>query len=286
VLGTHLGVGDLALDAVEVSATGGRSLDLLALDVNGGRWAIENQYGSADHDHLTRALAYAVALRCRAVIVIAEDHREEFIAVADEWNRYAEAFGDAGIRVFLALVEAFRIGDSAPGFRFRLIAGPNEWKIATTSNAARSAAQSQRQEANLAFWTAFLPIANQRTSILRSIGPRTGPYVNTSSGSWSFQVWVLAETCRVQLRIDGSDAEENAEIFTRLKSDSGAIEIAFGAPLLWDDAEEARACFVRYELADGAGWRTDEHERPDGMTRTADALGRLHEALDPFLSGL
>jgi len=136
VLGTHLGVGDLALDAVEVSATGGRSLDLLALDVNGGRWAIENQYGSADHDHLTRALAYAVALRCRAVIVIAEDHREEFIAVADEWNRYAEAFGDAGIRVFLAVVEALRIGDSAPGFRFRLIAGPNEWKIATTSNAA------------------------------------------------------------------------------------------------------------------------------------------------------
>jgi len=96
----------------------------------------------------------------------------------------------------------------------------------------------------------------------------------------------MAETCRVQLRIDGSDAEENVEIFTRLKSDSEAIEAAFGAPLLWDDAEEARACLIRYELADGAGWRTDERERAEGMGRTADALGRLHEALEPFLSGL
>ena len=58
VSGTHLGVGELALDAVEVTATGVRSLDLLALDVNGGRRAIENPYRSADHDHLTRTAQF------------------------------------------------------------------------------------------------------------------------------------------------------------------------------------------------------------------------------------
>jgi hypothetical protein len=129
ILGAHVGLGDLSLEATEVPIPGGRALDVLAVDANGQRWAIENQYGIGDHDHLTRALAYAVALECRGVVVVAEGHRDEFIAVADEWNRNSEAFGRDGIRLFLAVVEAWRIGESASGFRFRHVAGPNEWKV-------------------------------------------------------------------------------------------------------------------------------------------------------------
>ena len=136
VVGEHLGVGELSIVNTEVPIPGGRNLDVLAVDADGANWAIENQYGVGDHDHFTRGLAYAVALECRALVIVAEAHRDEFIAVADEWNRYSEAFGEDGIRVFLAVIEAWRIGDSAPGFRFRLLAGPNEWKVAARSSAA------------------------------------------------------------------------------------------------------------------------------------------------------
>ena len=44
--------------------------------------AIENQYGVADRDHLTRGLAYAVAVAARGLVVVAEHHRDEFVSVA------------------------------------------------------------------------------------------------------------------------------------------------------------------------------------------------------------
>ena len=83
-LSDHLKIGELELDSTEADVHGGRRLDILATDADGRNWAIENQYGEADHDHLTRALAYAVGLKCRAVIVVAESHRDEFVAVANE----------------------------------------------------------------------------------------------------------------------------------------------------------------------------------------------------------
>ena len=59
-LGRETGIGPLVLVETEHSTAGGRSLDILAETPDGRRVAIENQYGVADHDHLTRGLAYAV----------------------------------------------------------------------------------------------------------------------------------------------------------------------------------------------------------------------------------
>ena len=54
-------------------------------------FVIENQCGRADHDHLTRGLAYAVAPpRARGLVVIAEQHRDEFRAVAEYLNDLAD----------------------------------------------------------------------------------------------------------------------------------------------------------------------------------------------------
>ena len=59
-------------------------------------FVIENQYGRADHDHLTRGLAYAVARRARGLVVVAEQHRDEFRAVAQYLNERAAAGVAAG----------------------------------------------------------------------------------------------------------------------------------------------------------------------------------------------
>ena len=47
-----------------------RKLDVLVESTSGDRFAIENQFNEADHDHMTRALAYAVGLEAKAVIII------------------------------------------------------------------------------------------------------------------------------------------------------------------------------------------------------------------------
>ena len=283
VLGEHLGVGELSIEDTEVLIPGGRLLDVLAVDADGGRWAVENQYGEGDHDHLTRGLAYAVALECRAVVIVAENHKDEFVAVADEWNRYSEAYGHDGIRLFLAVIEAWRIGDSAPGFRFRLVSGPNEWKAAARSSAAGSPARAARNEARHAFWSQLLRVMNQQTSLFRSVSARTGPYLDIARGPFQYQIWVLSDSCRVQLRIDSKDADENDQLFAGIEEHRSDVEEQFGDELVWEESESHRACFVRYEVEGSPGLKTPLEDRLPGIERVVDAMMRFHAALDPVV---
>lgn len=135
-LSDDLDLGPLTLEATEVAIPGGRSLDILAVDSEDRAIAIENQYGRSDHDHLTRGLAYAVAVQASdrpvgALIVIAEDHRDEFIAVADYLNDCAAARGDQGIPVFLVTVSLQRLDPSRAAVQFKALAQPNEWEASS-----------------------------------------------------------------------------------------------------------------------------------------------------------
>ncbi|HZN72900.1 MAG TPA: hypothetical protein VFC00_14620 [Micromonosporaceae bacterium] len=135
----ELGLGRLDLLKVEAPIPGlWRCLDILAQTANGRRVAIENQYRAADHDHLTRGLAYAVGHDARALVVIAEQHHPEFIAVADYLNRCKEAFGDEkGIAVFLVTVSVEQIGNAYVP-RFAVLSRPNTWREeVATSGAGR-----------------------------------------------------------------------------------------------------------------------------------------------------
>ncbi|WP_134773017.1 hypothetical protein [Ornithinimicrobium flavum] len=60
-LGEALDLELVAAGRSEVTTTGGRRIDIVAQGSDGSEFVIENQYGRADHDHLTRGLAYAVA---------------------------------------------------------------------------------------------------------------------------------------------------------------------------------------------------------------------------------
>jgi len=77
-----------------------RKLDVLVESTSGDKIAIENQFNEADHDHMTRALAYAVGLEAKAVIVVAEAFRPEFIDLANYLNSSALAYQEKGIPVF------------------------------------------------------------------------------------------------------------------------------------------------------------------------------------------
>jgi hypothetical protein len=126
-LGESIGVDLASLGQSEVSTAGGRRIDIVAQVTDGSEFVVENQYGRGDHDHLTRGLAYAVARRARGLIVVAEEHRDEFRAVAGYLNELAELDPERGIAVWLVEARAVRIGESPWAPLFTAVVEPNSF---------------------------------------------------------------------------------------------------------------------------------------------------------------
>ena len=110
-LGRAIGIADLEPLDTEYPAAMGRSLDILASAFGGARVAIENQFGKADHDHLTRGQAYAVDVEAVALVIVAEHHGPEFIAVAEDHNRMLRAADGDGYAIYMVEVEVSRVGE-------------------------------------------------------------------------------------------------------------------------------------------------------------------------------
>lgn len=313
-LAEHLGIDELELDEIEVEVPGcRRKLDVLVRDPDDGKWAIENQYGEADHDHLTRALAYAIGLECRAVIVVAESHGEEFIALADEWNGYSEAYGPGGIRLFLAAIEAGRVGNSAPGFRFRLVAGPNEWKSETaTGPKPLSEAGRARREARHAFWSGLQKVMSERVDLSFNVGEKTDSSWLGILGRRPFLLCfgVKKKSSRVELRIEGTDREENDRLFDALLEEWEVIHDALGLPtgddndprphviqdswktrestgsLEWVKDPRHRVNRINWQPDGACGYRSLPEEREAGYQVLADAMYRFQDAFMPHIEDL
>ncbi len=126
-LGAEIGVDLTSIGESEVPSTGGRRIDIVARGEDGSEFVIENQYGRADHDHLTRGLAYAVARRARGLVVVAEEHRDEFRAVAQYLNELAEHDQERGIAVWLVEAKAVRIEGSRWAPLFATVVEPNSF---------------------------------------------------------------------------------------------------------------------------------------------------------------
>ncbi len=129
-IGNAIGVELASIGSVEVSAAGGRRIDILADGANGANFVIENQYGVLNHDHLTRGLAYAVASHSRGLIVIAEEHRDEFRAVAHYLNELRDNDPERGVAVWLVEAKAVRIGKSPWAPLFQPVVSPNSFTAA------------------------------------------------------------------------------------------------------------------------------------------------------------
>lgn len=124
-LGEAIGVDLTSLGQSEVPSAGGRRIDIVAQVEDGSEFVVENQYGRADHDHLTRGLAYAIARRAKGLVVVAEEHRDEFRAVAQYLNELAEHDPERGVAVWLVEAKAVRIEDSKWAPLFAAVVEPN-----------------------------------------------------------------------------------------------------------------------------------------------------------------
>lgn len=149
-VGAAIGVDLASMGQSEVQTAGGRRIDIVAEVADGSEFVVENQYGKGDHDHLTRGLAYAIARRARGLVIVAEEHRDEFRAVATYLNDLAELDTARGISVWLVEAKAVRIGDSPWAPLFTTVVEPNSF-TATVEQAKQAEGPVSLPE----FWAQF-----------------------------------------------------------------------------------------------------------------------------------
>ena len=220
---------------------------------------------------------------------MAESHRDEFVAVADEWNRYSEAYGSDGIRLFLVAIEAGRIGDSAPGFRFRLVAGPNEWKSETaTKPRPHSEADLLRAEERHEFWSGLEKVMREKGDLSWSPSARrVHSYITVvKRGPFYFQFAVKVDSCRVEVFIDSFDHQKNDELFDSLVRHRESIHRGLDATLIWENKPRIRSCRI-YRFPDrSGGYRSPVPERQAGYQILAESMYRFHDTLMPYVERL
>lgn len=163
-----------------------RSLDLLVELNTGEKIAIENQYAEGDHDHFTRALAYAIGLEVSTVIIVAESHRAEFVAVADYLNAAGLAY-QHGIRVYLVSVEVVGVpGEDTVYPIFETTAAPNEWKAAVVNNESSDA--STKNAIIYDIHDRMLPLLRTQTGMFQNVKPSSSFWKSGAPGIWGVSV--------------------------------------------------------------------------------------------------
>jgi hypothetical protein len=145
-IGSAIGVELAAVGKVEVPTAGSRNIDILAEGDGGTSYVIENQYGTLNHDHLTRGLAYAVAAHARGLIVIAERHRDEFREVAHYLNELRDNDPERGVAVWLVEAKVVRIDDSAWAPLFLPVVSPNKFNADVALEQAKIRRRMDRKD--------------------------------------------------------------------------------------------------------------------------------------------
>ena len=236
-----------------------RKLDVLVESTSGDRFAIENQFNEADHDHMTRALAYAVGLEAKALIVIAESHRPEFVAVADYLNAAALAYQERGIPVFLVAIELFTAPSGGAYFpRFEIVARPDEWKAAVFQGTHGSSSDSERDVGLFNFHAQFLPDLREATGIFRNVKPSSNHWKAGSIGLSGVRVTynVSKHSTMTSIWLHVGTAKLNSDALGVLKSKSADIEKMLGSFVpTWREQETSSIDVT----VDGIGWASPDN---------------------------
>lgn len=233
-----------------------RKLDVLVAAESGESIAVENQFSTVDHDHLTRGMMYAVGLKAKAVIVVAESHRPEFIALAEYLNGAAKAYEDQGISLFLVQIELLTVPGSGQYHpQFTVMARPDEWKAAVFQATHHTGERSERRVAIFNFHERMLPLLRERTGIFRNVVPSDGSWKAGSFGISSVQVKydVAKDSVAVQLWFHRGVAAENHAGLSYLREYAADIQQNFnGRTIEWRDQNTS----ILETRVVGIGWGT------------------------------
>jgi hypothetical protein len=260
-----------------------RKLDVLVESTSGDRIAIENQFNEADHDHMTRALAYAVGLDAKAVIVVAEAHRPEFVAVASYLNSAALAYQEKGIPVFLVSIELFAAPSGGSYFpRFEIVARPDEWKAAVFQGTHSMSAESDREVGIYNFHDRILDDVRQATGIFKNVKSLTGNWKAGSFGLTGVQIayMVAKDITTASIWFHTRSAKSNIAGLKVLKDKSVEIEAMLkGQSITWRE-QETSSLDVSVQ---GVGWGSEDPRARKELLRVLAVLTESAKKFEPEL---
>ena len=202
-----------------------------------------------------------MGLNAKTVIVIAESHRPEFVALAEYLNGAAKAYEDEGISLFLVEIEVL----TSPGSemyhpRFDVVSRPDEWKASIFQATHHAGERSERSAALFNFHELLLPLLREKTGIFKNVVSNDGSWKAGSFGIASVQVKydVAKENVAVQLWLHRSELSENQAGFQYLQQHKSEIEGIFeGRQVNW---RSQNTSIVEVRVM-GIGWGEDPTER-------------------------
>lgn len=176
---------DLYVEARE-RAVGPFSADILCKDRTSGGWVVvENQLEPTDHKHLGQLLTYSAGLGAKLIVWIAEKFTDDHRAALDWLNEITgEGFGFFGVEI-----ELWKIGDSLPAPKFKVLCMPNDWSRSVKVGVELSETK-QRQ---VAFWTLFKEYMEARSRV-RCQNPAAQHWMNHSIGRTGLHLSSIAST--------------------------------------------------------------------------------------------
>lgn len=239
-LGKALGL-DLELISREV-AVGDFSCDLFATDLSTGRKVvIENQLTATNHDHLGKLLTYAAGLEAGVVVWVAQEIRDEHRQALEWLNSHTDASTD----FFGVVVEVFRIDESRPVVRFKVLALPNEWQKSGSISPPRP---SSRSEQYRQFFQALIDVLREQHHFTNARAGQPQNWYTFSTGFSGLRYGLnfpVNGRVAVELYIDFEDRTMNKAFFDSLESDRENINRRFGTTLEWERLEDRRASRIR-----------------------------------------
>jgi hypothetical protein len=234
LLGEALGFPELQDQQTEVRV-GDFLIDVLAVDGDGETVIIENQLEQTDHKHLGQLMTYLAGQQGKGSIVwIAEDFRPEHRAAIDWLNRNTvEDFSFFGVEL-----ELWRIDNSPPAPRFKLVAQPNEWttNLRQATRETTDPELAERHRIRLAYWQSFGDFLRRQGSPFAIRRPVKNRLCRFPMGVPGYRI-IAAISIQNQLATVGLSISRDPE---RLKyqaflAQKVAIEAEFGEPLAWDE---------------------------------------------------
>ncbi len=133
-----------------------------------------------------------------------------------------------------------------------------------------------RREACFDFWQALLAHAKEVSDLHSRISAGRMNWIGTRRhGQWWNYV-VLQHETRVELYIDGPQADDNKALFDAMYSDREAIEADFGAALYWQRLDDKRASRISFAVP--GGW-VDAETWPSAVGRAVPSMQRLYDTL-------
>ncbi|WP_422485414.1 DUF4268 domain-containing protein [Gudongella sp. DL1XJH-153] len=258
LLSNEIGI-EMQVAGTEVSV-GSFSVDILAENINdGSKIIIENQLEQTNHDHLGKLITYASGLDASNIIWVFKYIREEHRRAIDWLNEIT----NSDVNFFAIQVELWKIGESLPAPKFKIISSPNDWAKAVRSSVNKGEL-NESGLFQLEFWEGFSNFMTGKTSSFKLGQYHARHWYNSNIGvnhiRLAFVVSVKYNFIRCEIYIP-----DNKDLYYKLYDNKDSIETELGFNLEWEELPHAKGSRIsikkeiddlesKYEIANAYKW--------------------------------